>query len=144
MKKLAIILLVVLGTFMASAYTVSTQPAIEDGQYMLIFRGPTSMKDYQPSQEEMQASIQQWGQWIGGIASQGKLVSTHEIGFEGSIIKSDGSVEDSFYSSEDLMVGGYMILKASSKEEALKLAKGCPVLSYGGSVEVRNLKPNEH
>jgi hypothetical protein len=36
-------------------------------------------------------------------------------------------------------IGGYAIVKAKSFEEAADLAKGCPVLAYGGNVEVREV-----
>jgi len=34
---------------------------------------------------------------------------------------------------------GYSLIKAITIEEASKLAEGCPILSYGGSVEVREI-----
>jgi hypothetical protein len=35
------------------------------------------------------------------------------------------------------MIGGYLIVKANSLEEAVEMAKSCPNLEYGGNVEVR-------
>jgi hypothetical protein len=37
------------------------------------------------------------------------------------------------------VVGGYSIVQADSVKEAANLAKGCPGLQAGGSVEVRRL-----
>ena len=37
------------------------------------------------------------------------------------------------------MIGGYVIVKASSIEEVVEMAKGCPVLEIGGNVEIRNI-----
>jgi hypothetical protein len=34
-------------------------------------------------------------------------------------------------------LGGYIMVKASNLDEATELAKNCPILSVGGSVEVR-------
>jgi hypothetical protein len=34
-------------------------------------------------------------------------------------------------------VGGYTIIKANDLKEATELAKGCPIVTVGGSVEVR-------
>ena len=36
-------------------------------------------------------------------------------------------------------VGGYTIVKAASLDEATELAKGCPAISFGGNVEVREI-----
>jgi hypothetical protein len=45
-------------------------------KYLLLFRNSTvSEEAYQAmSPEEMQANLDLWNQWIGGIAAQGKLV----------------------------------------------------------------------
>ncbi len=37
------------------------------------------------------------------------------------------------------VVGGYLIVKAGSLDEAVELAKACPNIMYGGSVEVRSV-----
>jgi hypothetical protein len=33
------------------------------------------------------------------------------------------------------------VVKTETKEEAVELAKGCPVLAQGGNVEVRDIIP---
>ena len=45
-------------------------------KYMLIFRNTkTTEAEFQKlSPEAMQAELDKWGQWIGGIAAQGKMV----------------------------------------------------------------------
>jgi hypothetical protein len=35
---------------------------------------------------------------------------------------------------------GYTLVKAESYEAAVDLAKGCPILTIGGNVEVREIK----
>jgi hypothetical protein len=37
------------------------------------------------------------------------------------------------------MIGGYVIIKAVSLDEAVKIAQDCPNLLYGGKVEVRSV-----
>jgi len=36
-------------------------------------------------------------------------------------------------------LGGYTLIKANSFEEAAEISKNCPILSVGGSVEVREI-----
>ena len=43
------------------------------------------------------------------------------------------------YTSNKENVGGYMLIKANSIEEASVFAKECPIIKMGGSVEVRNI-----
>ena len=111
----------------------------QTNEFMLLFRFEPSNE--QPTPEQLQKMGKQWGTFIGTIAMQGKLVSTHQLGFEGTIIKSDKSTYDGFHISEGQIVAGNMILKADSMEVATELAKNCPILSMGGTVEVRSINP---
>jgi len=36
-------------------------------------------------------------------------------------------------------LGGYVIVKANSLDDATQLAQGCPILLIGGHVEIRNI-----
>jgi hypothetical protein len=38
-------------------------------------------------------------------------------------------------------VSGYSIIEAASLDEAVRLTKGCPQISSGGSVEIGELMP---
>jgi hypothetical protein len=108
-------------------------------EFMFLFRfnpeGP------QPTEEEMAESQQQWGPFIGGIAQKGKLVSTHQLGFNGVQISSSGETSEGIYMSESLTLGGNMIVSAGNMEEATEMAKGCPILQMGGTIEVREITP---
>ncbi len=107
---------------------------------MMIFRSDYN-PSFKPSPEQMQASIKQWQDWIGGIAAQGKFLSTNRLGFEGKTLKPNNVITDGPYAEVKEMVGGYIIVKATNIDEAMKLAEGCPILNIGGHVEVRNVMP---
>lgn len=107
-------------------------------EFMMLFRY-TPIADFQPSPEEIQASIRQWQDWIGGIAAQGKFVSTQQLGLEGKTLKPGKVITDGPYAEIKEIIGGYIIVKAESLDEAVSLAEGCPVLEMGGHVEVRNI-----
>ena len=105
-------------------------------EFMLLFRH-TPNKDFQPTPEMLNESLKKWQDWIGGIAAQGKFVSTNQLSYEGKVLKKDQLITDGPYVEIKEILGGYIILKADSIEEALKLAEGCPILDVGGNVEVR-------
>lgn len=109
-------------------------------QYMMVFRFAPN-EGYQPTAEEMAASQEAWGTFIGNIAIAEKLVSTHQLGFEGQKIAADGSTTEGIYWAEGQTMGGNLIVKAQSMQEAVTLAKGCPILDLGGTVEVRSILP---
>ncbi len=92
------------------------------------------------SPEEMQAMTKRWMDWIGGIAAQNKLANRGNRLFpSGKVVKPGNIITDGPYSEIKESIGGYSIVKANSLEEAAELAKGCPGLSVGGTVEVREI-----
>lgn len=107
-------------------------------EFMMIFRMAQN-PDFQPTPEQIQESIKHWQDWIGGIAAQGKFVSTNQLGFTGKTLKADGVITDGPYAEVKEIVGGYLIVKAENIDEAMKLAQGCPILFVGGHVEVRDV-----
>ena len=105
---------------------------------MMIFRSEAQVE--QPTPEQMQAQIQIWQDWIGGIAAQGKFVGTNALGMNAKVIGTDGIVTDGPYMELKEMVGGYIIVKADDMEDAVKLSEGCPTLTiHNGTVEVRDV-----
>jgi hypothetical protein len=107
-------------------------------EFMMIFRNDYT-PNFKPSPEQMQESIKQWQDWIGGIAAQGKFIGTNRLGFQGKTLKSNNVVTDGPYVEVKEIVGGYIIVKADNLDQALKMANGCPILNIGGSVEVRDV-----
>jgi len=110
--------------------------------FMMLFR---FMPDFshRPTEQELAAMKEQWGSFIGNIAISEKLVSTYRLGFEGKSIQSDTSVTDGILIADEKTISGNMVVKANSLEEASELAKGCPILKMGGTVEVRSIAPME-
>ncbi|WP_205511479.1 YciI family protein [Longitalea arenae] len=108
-------------------------------EFLLVYRADYSfMPDRTP--EEMQAMMKRWMDWIGGIAAQNKLVSRgNRLESSGKVIRSDSTVTNGPYAEIKESIGGYSVVKAESYDAAIELAKGCPVLSIGGNVEVREI-----
>jgi len=108
-------------------------------EFLLVYRG--DYKTYpKGSPEEMQATTQQWMNWVAGIAAQEKLSNMgNRLVPSGKVLKSNGSVSDGPYTEIKESIMGYSIVKGASLEEATNLANGCPILSFGGSVEIREI-----
>lgn len=112
--------------------------------FMMLFHSVPNFEQ-RPTPEEMQLEIKKWQDWIGGIAAQGKFKSTDALGYQGKTLKGDGTVTDGPYAELKEIVGGYLICEAESLDEALELAKGCPVLEKElGKVEVRDVMVFDH
>ena len=110
-------------------------------EFLFLFRN-NSVGAPQGSPEEMQAITQKWMDWVGGIAAQNKLVNRGNRLFgDGKVVRSNNVITDGPYTEIKELIGGYTLVKAESLEEAAELAKGCPILAFGGNVEVREINP---
>jgi hypothetical protein len=107
--------------------------------YLLVYRADFSFIGTR-TPEEAQATTKKWMDWIGSIAAQNKLTDRgNRLDPSGKVLKSDNIVTNGPYAEIKETIGGYSIIKADSYEAAIELAKGCPVLTMGGNVEVREI-----
>ena len=108
-------------------------------EFMLIFRHEDGNKVASP--EQIQVWMKQTMDWIGGIAAQNKFIGGNGLAFDDSrIVKHNSVVVNGPFGEIKETIGGYIVVKAGSVEEAVEFAKGCPVLQgEGNSVEVRKL-----
>ncbi|MEA5461044.1 YciI family protein [Arcicella sp. LKC2W] len=113
---------------------------IQKNDFMLLFRYEPN-NNYQPTEVEMNEMHQQWGAFIGNIVIQEKLISTHQLSFEGKQIFANKSVTEGIHIADKQTLGGNMIVKANTIDEAVEMAKNCPILLMGGTVEVRAIQP---
>lgn len=110
-------------------------------QFLFLYRTDyANMSQNNPAQAE--AMMKKWMDWMGGIAAQNKLTSRGErLQSSGKIVKENNVVTNGPFMEIKESIGGYSIIKAESYKEAVEFAKGCPVLSTGGTVEVREIDP---
>ncbi len=111
-------------------------------KFMLIFHSPYSQETAfaQQSPEELQAEIEKWNHWIGGIAAQGKMVGTEALLPFGKTMTRGGQlITDGPYTEGKEIVGGYALISAGNLEEAAQLSQGCPILESAGTVEIRQV-----
>jgi hypothetical protein len=93
--------------------------------YLLTFHGG-SMPE---SKEEQDQVMQAWTNWFGKLGDA--LVDGGNPVSKARAISPDGSVMDATSAPS-----GYSIIKANDLDNAVELAKGCPVLKGGASVVV--------
>jgi len=108
-------------------------------EFILIFRHQDGKKVASP--EQIQIWMKQTMDWIGGIAAQNKFSGGNGLPFENSkVVRHNNVVTDGPFGEIKETIGGYIIVKADSVDEAVEFAKGCPVLQgEGNSVEVRKI-----
>lgn len=109
-------------------------------EFMLIFRHQDGQKVASP--EEIQAWMKQTMDWIGGIAAQNKFVTGVGLPFEDArVVHHNKTVTNGPFGDIKETIGGYVVVRAATADEAAEFAKGCPVLQgEGNTVEVRKIQ----
>ena len=109
--------------------------------YLLVYRADyASMPERTAEQNE--TVKKQWMDWIGGIAAQNKLADKGApLGSEGRVVRANNVITDGPYTEIKELIGGYITIRAESFDAAAEMAKGCPILTTGGNVEVRDIVP---
>lgn len=107
-------------------------------EFALVFR-TSEMSGNSVTPAQMQERMTSWMNWMGGIAAKDRLVSRgNRLGIrESRTIDAGGVVMDGPYVEVKEFINGMMIVKAESLDEAVELARECPILQGGGKVEVR-------
>ncbi len=104
---------------------------------MLLFWAPKQALAEPRSPEQARASGARWHAWQEALTSAGHSVTGAQLDSTGRCVTGPKkTVADGPFGNDHVM-GGYFVVSASSLEEATSLAKGCPALEHGGTVEVR-------
>lgn len=108
-------------------------------EFLLLLRGgkPASGKTETESKQEMHA----WGVYMGKLAAGGSLSGGLPLVSGGMVVSANGSTHEPVNSTKEGIVGGYLILKADTIQQAAQLAKECPHISNEGNIEVREIAP---
>jgi hypothetical protein len=110
-------------------------------EFLMIFRSPYT-PDVTPTTEQLEEGVKQWQDWMGSIAAQGKFVATSRLSSVGSkTLRPNNVTTDGPYVEAKEIVGGSLLVKVADMDEAVNLAKTCPVFNMGGNVEIRAIIP---
>ncbi|MBN8853787.1 MAG: transcription initiation protein [Sphingobacteriales bacterium 50-39] len=114
-------------------------------EYLILMRLDLVIRETPPSPEQMQQYMKQYQDWVGGIAAQNKFVGGTALSLEGKVIKPKDVVTDGPFAEIKEWIAGFITIRAKDFDEAVSLAKGCPILNgEGNSVEVRRLTDGHH
>ena len=107
--------------------------------FLLLFRnaGPDVHALLSPA--ERVALAQRWNDWYDGLAQRGKVKHGQPLELTGRVVSGARGerVTDGPFAEAKEVVGGYIFLTVADLDEATEIAKGCPGLPLGLSVEVR-------
>src|ERR1043165_2447451 len=113
-------------------------------EFLYLYRAtPAARNEAMGSPERAQQSMQRWVAWLGDLEKGGHLKNGGQpLDGGGKVVRGTAkSITDGPFVEAKDVIGGYSIVQAKDVAEAAELAKGCPILDGGGSVEVRPILP---
>jgi hypothetical protein len=108
-------------------------------KFLFVYRRGSDLAN-QLTPEDMQRQLQKWQTWISEGLQKGWMIDPGDgLTQEGRVVNAKRVVLDGPFVESKEIVGGFSIIQTDSLDAAAEIAKGCPVLLTGGSVEVRAL-----
>jgi len=108
-------------------------------EFVLLFRMDITTPEVQPTPEQMEVYIKDWMEWINDISARGHLADGgNHLSSSGTVLRSKNRLKEEPYTSDNESVSGYIIILAENKDDAVSIARKCPILrGESTSVEVR-------
>lgn len=109
--------------------------------FLLIFRD-TGPEVYERMTSDMRRElVEKWNAWYDGLAAQGKVEHGQPLEVTGRVVSGPRGerVSDGPYAEAKEVVGGYFYLRVANIDEATEIARQCPSLPHGLSVEIRQV-----
>jgi hypothetical protein len=109
-------------------------------EYLFLMRGANWDKGMSPN--DVQNGLEAMGVWLDGLKSRGLLKGGQPLAGDGGVV-SHAVMDGPFVETKEA-VGGYLLIEATSLEEAMEAARACPVLQHGLFIEVRPIISDCH
>ena len=106
-------------------------------EHLLLIRGTHWNSALSPA--ELQDIMTKFYSWVEGLQTKGILRGAQPLMEEGKLVTNPGgsTVTDGAFAESKEAIAGYFLLGVDTMEEALQLARACPILDHGAQIEVR-------
>ena len=124
---------------------VVTPTAPQKEKYVLLLHGPARTRPTTPQQAAAdsateRALVAEYGAWARRLAAEGSLVMAEKLADEPlTMLVANGSVDVPRNTADEL--GGFFLIQAADSAEAYRIARECPHLKHGGTVQLRRIEP---
>jgi hypothetical protein len=96
-------------------------------KYLFIYHGG----EHPETEEEVAEVLDAWGSWLGGMGAA-VVDGGNPVGMS-TTVNPDGTVTENGGANP---ATGYGLIEAADLDDAIAKARGCPILTAGGSVEL--------
>ena len=104
--------------------------------YLVLFREPDG-RTQAHSEVDISRHRQNWKEWMSRWG--GNLAGGSGLALNGRLIK-EGKVSEGMHKVGEEIIGGFLLLKAESLDEAVGIAETCPIYEFDGYAEVREMQ----
>lgn len=109
-------------------------------EYVLMMRLDILTREAQPTPEQMAVYMQQYQKWVDSIAAENKFCGGTGLSVDGKVLQADDVMIDGPYVEMKESIAGFITIRATDMNDAVRIAKACPILGgKGNSVEVRKI-----
>jgi hypothetical protein len=121
---------------------LATVPAKE--KYVLLLHGPARPPSAGPATAADSAAeraiVDEYRAWAVSLANAGSLVTAEKLADDPlTMLVADRTVQMQRNTPDEL--GGFFLIQVADSAEAFRIARACPHLKHGGSVQVRRIEP---
>jgi hypothetical protein len=123
-----------------STHSSAIMKTTTTNQYMFLVRGG-SCQDGELSPEQMQAKMTEVYAWMDSLAKRGIMSAAQPLTPDRKIVSGPNGtiVSDGVAAESKEAIGGFFIVNVATMDEAVAIARTCPMFKYGGQLEVRRI-----
>jgi hypothetical protein len=125
------------------ARLIAAPPKKSDSpEFMLILRMSSPEMEAKTPEEELQR-VKEYSAWARDLERRGLLTGGEKLKDEGrflSQVKEGAAVAETPSRATAGAIAGYFLMPASDYEQAVTIARTCPHLKHGGTVEIRQIE----
>ena len=111
-------------------------------EFLIVIHRDLTSNHPSPSPEQMKEQLKPYQDWVAAIAAKNQLVAAPKRwDIDGRVISTAKKIHNGPYAEGTVSIGGLFLITAKDYDEAVEIAKGCPIIQYGAIVEVRMAVP---
>ena len=115
------------------------QEAHQERRFLLLLHESALSQARAP--ERQAALIEEYRAWAARGVKSGFLVEGEKLKEARVVLADPDSPGEAWAAGGGSTIGGYFVIRAADRQEALRLARTCPHLRHGGQIEVREIDP---
>ncbi len=127
---------------LAGARWFSEQPKSELPGFILVVRNARPEFEAKSPDEELQR-VREYGGWARDLKRKGLMLGGEKLKDETWLLspgKDSAAISEARVEVTEGAMAGYFLLPVSNYDQALAIAKTCPHLKHGGTVELRQIE----